>query len=319
MKWKLRLMLFAFAVMPFVGSAQDTLINKLDSLNRKTDSAGGQINNTSPELYQAVRLKPLTYITLLASDLKQEFTKPFHMRRKDWTNFGKFILVGSTLALADKPVQQYSYKLVQRNPDINKFSGFITKFGGPYETLTLGAFGAYGIIFKNQKMKTTTLLATQAYITGAALESVLKYITGRTRPSFYGLNEIAQPKFLGPFSKPAINANGTNSYSSFPSGHTTVAFSAATVFALEYSNKPWVPILAYTSATLIGLSRITENRHWVTDVFAGAAVGYLAGRNVVNNYHRYAKIRGKEKKKKPLSFNLQYNHRHVEPGVIYKL
>ena len=41
------------------------------------------------------------------------------------------------------------------------------------------------IIFKNEKMKTTTLLATQAYITAGAVESVTKFLTGRTRPSYY--------------------------------------------------------------------------------------------------------------------------------------
>ncbi len=168
-------------------------------------------------------------------------------------------------------------------------------------------------------MKTTTLLATQAYLTGGALESVLKYISGRTRPGYYGPSQEAEPKFIGPFSKTARSADGKKLYSSFPSGHTTVAFAAATVFALEYSNTVWVPIVAYSASTLIGLSRITENKHWATDVFAGAAVGFLAGKNVVNNYHRFAKLKSPAKEKTgSLSWNINYTNGQLMPALTYR-
>lgn len=312
----------AIFIFPFVSFSQraDTLISKLDSLSKRTDSAGGQINNISPHAYDAdARIGFGSYFVLLGSDLKQEFTKPFHMTKKDWGNFGKFVIVGGALAFADEPIQKNAASLTAHNPGLHNVSNFITQFGGPYEALTLGAFGAYGYIFKSRKMQTTTLLATQAYITGGALESVLKYLSGRTRPAFYSSTEEAEPKFLGPFSKTARTAEGKKLYSSFPSGHTTVAFAAATVFALEYSNQPWVPVVSYSAATLIGLSRITENKHWATDVLAGAAVGFLAGKNVVNNYHRYAKIKqGQKASKKTLSLNMQYINGKVIPGLVYK-
>ena len=114
------------------------------------------------------------------------------------------------------------------------------------------------------------------------------------------------------------HVNGGYQRSSFPSGHTTVAFAAATVFASEYRNTTAIPIIAYSAATLIGLSRITQNAHWFTDVIAGAANGFLAGKNIVNNYHRYAKIKDPRHNKNTLSFNLQYNVGHVEPGLIYQ-
>ena len=231
---------------------------------------------------------------------------------------GKFAVVAGALAFADEPIQKGAVKLRTNNPGLNNVSKYITNFGGIYEAYTLAAFGAYGIIFKSQKIKTTTLLATQAYITGGALESVLKFVSGRTRPSYYDANVEAEPKFLGPFSKTAKDANGKKVYSSFPSGHTTVAFAAATVFALEYKDHLIVPIIAYSAASLIGLSRITENKHWSTDVLAGAALGFLAGKQVVNNYHRYAKLKAPNQKKNTVSFNLQYYSGHVVPGMIYK-
>jgi len=300
--------------LPISGFAQkDTLIKKLDSLAVKKEAIG-QTNNTNPNAYKGVaELNLKTYFILLGSDLKQEFTKPFHMAKKDWRNFGEFAVVAVALSFADKPIQQAALKLRNRNTEINNVSKYVTNFGGTYEAYTLVGLGAYGLIFKDQKIKTTTLLATQAYITGAALESVLKYLTGRTRPSFYAPGVEAKPRFLGPFSKTGFETNGSNS---FPSGHTTVAFAAATVFASEYRDKPLIPIFAYSVATLIGVSRITENKHWSTDVLVGAAVGFLAGKEVVDNYHRYAKIKKNDKKKETFSFNLNYSYGHLEPGLV---
>ncbi len=314
-KWLLIIMLSV----PVAGFSQDTLINKLDSLSRKKDSAGKQINNINPKAYnESTKLTFNTYFILLGSDLKQEFTKPFHMTKKDWGNFGKFAAVTVALSFADEPIQKAALKLRNRNTGINNVSKYVTNFGGIYEAYTLAGLAAYGFIFKNQKIKTTTFLATQAYITASALESVMKYVSGRTRPSFYDPSVEAEPKFLGPFSKTAKTSSGKKTYSSFPSGHTTVAFAAATVFASEYRDKPIVPIIAYSAATLIGISRITENKHWATDVFVGAAVGFLAGKNVVNNYHRYAKLKAPNQKKNSVSINLNYSLGHWEPGLVYK-
>lgn len=308
--------MFAF---PFTGFTQDTLINKLDSLHKQKDSAGQQINNIAPKAYnENTRLTFKSYFILLGSNLKQEFTKPFHMNKKDWGNFGKFAAVTIALSFADEPIQKAALKLRNRNTGINDVSKYVTNFGGMYEAYTLVGLGTYGLIFKNQKIKTTTLLATQAYITAGALESVLKFVSGRTRPSFYDDGKEAEPKFLGPFSKTAKDINGKNVYSSFPSGHTTVAFAAATVFASEYKDKPIVPIIAYSVASLIGASRITENKHWTTDVFVGAAVGFLAGKQVVNNYHRYAKLKAPGQPKNSVSFSLNYSYGHWEPGLVYK-
>ncbi|MEO8109763.1 MAG: phosphatase PAP2 family protein [Ginsengibacter sp.] len=317
----LKLFIVVLFFLPATGFCQqtDTLINKLDSLNRKADSAGGQINNIAPGAYNdETKITFNSYFILLGSDLKQSFTKPFHMSKKDWGNLGKFTLATVALSFADEPVQSAALKLRDKNTGLNNISKYITNFGGNYEGYTLAALGAYGFIFKNEKMKTTVLLATQAYITGAAVETVSKFISGRTRPSYYPGGTDPEPKFLGPFSKTAVTSSGKKLYSSFPSGHTTVAFAAATVFALEYKDKPLVPIIAYTAATMIGLSRITENKHWVTDVFVGAALGFLSGKQVVNNYHRYSKLKAPGQKKNTVSFNLQYSYGHLSPGIIYK-
>lgn len=294
------------------GQQTDTLIKKLDSLSNKTDSAGKQVNNTTEGAFNdQTKLTFKNYFILLASDLKQDFTKPFHMKGKDWKKLGLFALTVSALSFADEPIQHAAMQFRNKNPGALQVSRYVTNFGGAYEFYTLASLGAYGLIFKNEKLKTTTLLASQAYITGAAIEAVLKFLSGRTRPSYYDPAMEAEPVFKGPFK------NSSNS--SFPSGHTTVAFAAATVYAMEYKSTVWVPILSYSVASLIGVSRITENKHWATDVLAGAVLGYLSGRQIVNNYHRYAKIKAPGQAKNSVSFNVGYVNRQVSPGLVYHI
>jgi membrane-associated phospholipid phosphatase len=298
----------------------DTVTRKPDSLTYNTDSTGYLQNNTSEGVYTAqTKITFRTYFVLLGSDLKQGFTKPINMCRKDWRKFGVFALATGALSFADQPVQKQIIKLRNNNPDAFKVSKYVTNFGGVYELYTLAALGTYGLIFKNEKLKTTTLLATQAYVTGAAFESVFKFLSGRRRPSFYNPYLEAKPTFTGPFGNTSPDYNGNKTGSSFPSGHATVAFAAATVYAMEYKSTIWVPILSYTAASLISLSRITENKHWTTDVFAGAVLGYFTGRLAVNNYHRYAKLKAQGMPKNSVTFNLQYNYKQLKPGLIYHI
>ena len=65
-----------------------------------------------------------------------------------------------------------------------------------------------------------------------------------------------------------------STYNSFPSGHTATAFMTATMLHKEYEGRsPWFSIGGYTLAALTGVSRVLNNRHWLTDVVAGAAIG----------------------------------------------
>jgi membrane-associated phospholipid phosphatase len=65
---------------------------------------------------------------------------------------------------------------------------------------------------------------------------------------------------------------------SFPSGHTSSAFATATVLQHQLGWKVGIP--AYTLATYVGASRMTENKHFASDVIFGAALGIVAGRTV---------------------------------------
>jgi membrane-associated phospholipid phosphatase len=322
MRYHLRLIVSLLLLIPVLASAQqkDTLTKKLDSLARNPDSTGSkQKNKVSPSFYnENTRITPHVYIELVADDIKQQVTSPFRATGSDWLKIGTFAAVTTgAILFADKPVNRFTVEQIRTNKSVVSASLYVTNFGGLYEAYTLAALGTYGWLFKKDKEKTTTLLATQAYITAATIETALKYLTSRQRPSYYdavtGLNSHV---FHGPFYHFLQKDN--SSFVSFPSGHTTVAFAAATVFAMEYREYRIVPIIAYSAATAIGLSRIVQNQHWISDVLVGAALGFLCGRQVVNNYHRYSKLQlEKAKKKNTVSFNLNYSNGTLMPGIIY--
>ena len=61
---------------------------------------------------------------------------------------------------------------------------------------------------------------------------------------------------------------------SFPSGHTTEAFASAEFMRQEYKDvSPWYGVAGYAAATATGLLRIYNNKHWLSDVVAGAGIG----------------------------------------------
>jgi membrane-associated phospholipid phosphatase len=102
----------------------------------------------------------------------------------------------------------------------------------------------------------TTLL-----IAGASL-SIGKFAFGRPRPD----QSMDLDGFV-PFSGQAA----------MPSGHTTMAFALATSLADEI-HRPWATVGLYTVATGVGWSRINDNRHWLSDVVAGALVGITSAK-----------------------------------------
>lgn len=69
----------------------------------------------------------------------------------------------------------------------------------------------------------------------------------------------------------------TGQKNSFPSGHTAQAFAAATFLSKEYGYKSvWISIGAYTAASTVGVFRMLNNRHWISDVLVGAGIGILS-------------------------------------------
>lgn len=99
--------------------------------------------------------------------------------------------------------------------------------------------------------------------------------------------------------KNALNHTRPNGASgSFPSGHTAEAFAGATMLAKEYGDDyTWVPWVAYGTAASVGLLRIANNRHYLSDVLFGMGWGILSTR-LIYHTHQY-----KWSKKKNSSFD----------------
>ncbi|WP_233259994.1 phosphatase PAP2 family protein [Chitinophaga sp. S165] len=73
-----------------------------------------------------------------------------------------------------------------------------------------------------------------------------------------------------------LRPDGSN-YMSFPSGHTATAFAAAEFMRREYQDVSiWYGVAGYAMAATTGYMRMSNNRHWFSDVVAGAGVGILS-------------------------------------------
>ncbi|MHA8108886.1 phosphatase PAP2 family protein [Aquirufa sp. A-Brett2-W8] len=86
-----------------------------------------------------------------------------------------------------------------------------------------------------------------------------------------------------------IEARPDGEENTFPSGHTATAFFGATVLAHEFRDThPEFVIAGYTLATATGALRIANNKHWVTDVLMGSAIGIASAELA---YILYPKVR----------------------------
>ena len=145
--------------------------------------------------------------------------------------------------------------------------GNIAQYGGP---IVGSIFLVDGIVSDNPESKKTAYLSYESFLWASAVELSVKYLTGRQRPT-----SSSDPFVF----KPGASNGG------FPSGHTTTAFAAATVFAEQYP--VWeVEVPAYAAAAAVGFSRLYANQHWGSDVLAGGLLGYGVSHLLRKLYNR---------------------------------
>jgi len=85
-------------------------------------------------------------------------------------------------------------------------------------------------------------------------------------------------------------------YQSFPSGHTAEAFAGAEFMRLEYKDvSPWYGVAGYAMATATGMLRMYNDKHWMSDVIAGAGVGIASTRIAYWLYPQMQRLFGKGK------------------------
>jgi hypothetical protein len=217
----------------------------------------------------------------LGKDLVIQAEAPFHITTRDAMWIGAGALTTAVLIVSD----QGSYNTVKEEQFdtkwVGKVSPVLTGFGSNYGIGVIGVWAVYGFAASDAKAKETAYLASEAFLTSGMWGIAIKALTSRQRPS---TESEKAGEWSGPFGYFRKNKNQSiSSFDAFPSGHTLTAFSIATVFAEQYSDHPIVPIFCYTAATLVGLSRITENAHWSSDVFVGGVLGYLTAKEIVLN------------------------------------
>ncbi|MEQ8363995.1 MAG: phosphatase PAP2 family protein [Cyclobacteriaceae bacterium] len=105
-------------------------------------------------------------------------------------------------------------------------------------------------------------------------------------------SELLMTAIVFPLKKlTAVPRPDTGMPNSFPSGHTAQAFVAATFMHKEYGKQnPLYSVLAYGTATSVGVLRMMNNRHWSTDVLVGAGIGILST-NLVYFLHDQKRLR----------------------------
>ena len=187
---------------------------------------------------------------------------------------GALVLGGVSLfTLLDEPAQRFTQD--NRNGHSNDVAHAFRHVGQPelYGTITLGLVGA-GLLSGNPEMtRAGGRLAASLLLAGAATTG-LKLAIGRTRP-----NETLNAYEFHPFS----------GEDAMPSGHTSIAFALATALADDI-HQTWASVGLYTIATGVGWSRMNDNKHWLSDVGAGAALG-ISSAKLMNGRWRIFNLR----------------------------
>ena len=106
---------------------------------------------------------------------------------------------------------------------------------------------------------------------------------------------------------------------SFPSGHTSSAFVAAEFLHQEYKNQSvWISVGGYSMASLIGVARVYQNRHWVSDVITGAGIGILSTKVVYWVYPYLQEAVGGKSKKTNIDFFPSYHEGNWGINLSYR-
>jgi membrane-associated phospholipid phosphatase len=198
---------------------------------------------------------------------------------------------GATVAMfpIDKSVaRRLTNERSKANQFFNRSSKGVEIIADPGSIVIGSALYLYGRFSNHPDIEDLGWHGTEAVILGSTITAALKGITGRARPFVTNDTNPHDFKFLKGFSG--------SDRASFPSGHTTAAFAAASAVTSEtqriWPNHTWLVAPAmYGGATLVGLSRMYHDKHWASDVVLGAAIGTFSGLKVVRYTHAHPQNR----------------------------
>jgi membrane-associated phospholipid phosphatase len=216
--------------------------------------------------------------------------QPLGWDNSAWAKAGLVLFIGSGLYCFDEEINDF----VQSNKDdFTKDLALISnQFGeGKYVLPALGVTWLGGYVFASPKTKDTALLCLKSFFLANGASTSIKYLTQRERPfehegkSFWNGKSFIWQR------------------DSFPSGHATVVWSIAPILAEQYKDTFWVPPTVYTVAALTSYARMHDERHWASDVFTGAMVGYLTSQLVLKTTPRLQVIPSVESKGIIINYN----------------
>lgn len=196
-------------------------------------------------------------------------SSPFSFTQNDWLKTGAFVLATGLAFSLDPSVKDAVDQ--QQNSSLDYTTSISEKFGRiAYAGIFAGGMYLTGKIIDNKDISTTGRLLVESILYSSAVASLLKYTVGRARPyANEGPSDAFEYKFR-------------EDHFSFPSGHTAIAFAVSTVLSRRIDN-PFASIALYGLAGFTGYQRIYDDKHWFSDVFVGAAIGYFIGNNIVDS------------------------------------
>ena len=204
-----------------------------------------------------------------ARDFKALVIAPAHWDRRQWG--GAALAIGSIAVLMQEDQHIAHTIQAHRNSTTDSISKAVTPFGGGRGLQLSVALIGVGLVTKNHEVRDTGRDALESSLIAAGvITPLLKRAFGRARPN---QDEMSSHDF-----------DPGSMQESFPSGHATNAFAIAS--AIAGNSKGWVvPTMAYTVASSIAFSRMNDNVHWASDVFAGAVIGTAAGGMIARRHH----------------------------------
>ena len=220
----------------------------------------------------------LQYFILNSSEhIYEVLKKPLHWNRENWVTLAALVgVVAAGQHTLDNEMREFTMDESHRNKSFDDLAELGETLGnGLYVVPGMGVAYLLGEVTDNYRLKRVALIGLESRIATDILTTLMKVTTNRDRPN----HDTKASDWHGLF-----GSKGPRSDAAFPSGHTATAFSFATVIALEYRDQPAIQILAYTAATMAGLSRIYDDDHWATDVIAGATIGYFTTKAIYSFY-----------------------------------
>ena len=197
--------------------------------------------------------------------------QPSKWNGSDWLTIG-VIGAGSFLLIetADQPARDLALENRSYLHSVPIEAGRV--WGELYSPVILFVgFAAHSLIAKDNSTRKVAYELGQASLYTGAITYLLKSAFGRARPF---MNEgIAS---YHPFTL-------DDDDHSFPGGHAAAAFTLSTVLSRN-AGPTWLKILAYVPAAITPISRIYEDKHWVSSCFFGGALGYFVATWVVNHH-----------------------------------